>query len=64
MAMPIFAYYMREIYNDPSIVITQQDFKRPDIDMTIELDCNNYEGYGYEDKPGDEEPEPIEGVDF
>ena len=63
MAMPIFAYYMKEIYNDRSIVITKNDFKKPDIDMTIELDCENYKG-DYNDAPTDEEPDPIEGVDF
>ena len=64
MAMPIFAYYMKEIYNDRSLVISKGDFKKPDIEMTIELNCNNYEGYGYDEEPKDEEPEPIEGVDF
>lgn len=63
MAMPIFAYYMKEIYNDRSIVITKNDFKKPDIEMTIELDCENYKG-DYDDAPPDEEPDPIEGVDF
>lgn len=64
MAMPIFAHYMREVYNDRSLVISQGEFKRPDIEFTIEMDCNNYEGYGYDDTPDDDEPDPIEGVDF
>jgi len=63
MAMPIFAYYMKEVYNDRSLVISQGPFKKPDIDMTIEMDCENY-NYGYEDKPDSDEPDPIEGVDF
>lgn len=63
MAMPIFAHYMREIYNDRSIVITKADFKKPDIEMTIELNCENYQE-NYNDAPPDEEPDPIEGVDF
>jgi penicillin-binding protein 1A len=64
MAMPIFAYYMKEVYNDRSLVISQGEFKKPDIEFTIEMDCNNYEGYGYDDAPDDDEPDPIEGVDF
>lgn len=64
MAMPIFAYFMKEVYADRSLVISQGEFKRPDIEFTIEMDCSNYEGYGYDDKPDDEEPDPIEGVDF
>jgi penicillin-binding protein 1A len=63
MAMPIFAYYMKEVYNDRSLVISQGPFKKPDIEMTIEMDCENY-NYGYEDKPDSDEPDPIEGVDF
>jgi len=63
MAMPIFAYYMKEVYNDRSLVISQGQFKKPDIEMTIEMDCENY-NYGYEDKPNSDEPDPIEGVDF
>ncbi len=63
MAMPIFAYFMRDIYNDPSIVLSKSDFKRPDIEMTIEMNCENYQ-YGYDEKPPDDEPPPIEGVDF
>ncbi len=64
MAMPIVAYYLREIYNDRRIVINRGGFRKPDIEMTIELDCSNYEGYGYDNEPPSDEPDPIEGVDF
>ena len=63
MAMPIFAYYMKSIYNDRSLVISQADFKKPDIEMTIEMNCEDY-SYGYDAKPKDDEPDPEEGVNF
>ncbi|NUM31103.1 MAG: transglycosylase domain-containing protein [Bacteroidetes bacterium] len=64
MAMPVFAYYMKNIYNDRSLPISKSDFKKPDIEFTIELDCSNYEGYGYDANAENDEPDPIEGVDF
>ena len=38
MALPIFAYFMQRVYADPSIKITNYEFKKPD-DVKIEIDC-------------------------
>lgn len=64
MAMPVFAYYMKEIYNNPKLSISKSDFKKPDIEFTIELDCANYENNDFDVNAVNEEPDPIEGVDF
>ncbi|MFT5513870.1 MAG: penicillin-binding protein 1A, partial [Bacteroidia bacterium] len=42
MALPIFGIFMRSMKNDPNIKLSQEDFKKPDIDFTIELDCSKY----------------------
>ncbi|MFT7592641.1 MAG: hypothetical protein ACI9UJ_002580 [bacterium] len=34
--------FMRSMKNDPNIKLSQEDFKKPDIDFTIELDCSKY----------------------
>jgi len=48
MALPIFALYMKKIYNDTTIVgVTQDDeFEKP-LNFSIEIDCDTYE----ENKP-------------
>ncbi|MCB9252755.1 MAG: transglycosylase domain-containing protein [Flavobacteriales bacterium] len=64
MAMPIFAYFMNAIYGDRSLIISRGEFKRPDVEFTVELNCENYEGYGYDENMEQLEKETIEGVDF
>ncbi|MCC6722456.1 MAG: transglycosylase domain-containing protein [Bacteroidia bacterium] len=64
MAMPVFAYYMKDIYNDRSLPVSKSAFKKPNIEFTIELDCENYEGNDFDVNATNEEPDPIEGVDF
>lgn len=44
MALPIFGKYMEKLYADPKIEISKGDFKRPDGPMTVELDCDFYQG--------------------
>lgn len=43
MALPIWALYMRKIYNDPSLGISQGDFEKPLKDVSIEFDCEKYD---------------------
>ena len=41
MALPIFGYYMKRIYEDPSIKFYRGDFDRPN--EPIEMDCSNFQ---------------------
>lgn len=41
MALPIFAYYMQGIYQDPAIKFYRGDFERPAV--PIEMDCSNFQ---------------------
>lgn len=41
MALPIFGYYMKRIYEDPGIRFYRGDFDRPSV--PIEMDCSNFQ---------------------
>lgn len=43
MALPIWALYMRKVYDDPSLHISQGDFSKPLTDVSIEFDCDKYD---------------------
>jgi len=43
MALPIWALYMKKIYNDPSLKVSQGDFEKPLADVSIEFDCDKYD---------------------
>jgi len=43
MALPIWALYMRKIYNDPSLKISQGDFQKPLKDVDFVFDCESSE---------------------
>ena len=43
MALPIWALYMKKVYADPSLGITQGEFDKPLRDVMIEFDCEKYE---------------------
>jgi len=43
MALPIWAIYMKKIYADPSLGISQGDFEKPLRDVSIEFDCEKYD---------------------
>ncbi len=44
MALPIWAIYMRKIYNDPSLGISpKDDFAKPLKNVDIEFDCAKYD---------------------
>lgn len=59
MALPIWGIYMKKVYDDKSLKVSQDDFEKPEgFDNSIELDCSKYN----EDK---EQEESIEfGEDF
>lgn len=42
-ALPIWALYMKQVYNDPSLGISQGDFPKPLGDLSIEFDCEKFE---------------------
>jgi penicillin-binding protein 1A len=52
-ALPIWALYMKKIYNDKSIKISQSDFSKPALPLTIELDCGKYLQPGQQDADKD-----------
>ena len=41
MALPIWANYMRNVYLDSTLMISQEPFEKPEI-LNIELDCNKF----------------------
>lgn len=43
MALPIWALYMRKVYNDPSLKVSQGDFQKPLKNVDFELDCESSE---------------------
>lgn len=43
MALPIWALYMKKVYEDRTLKISQEDFEKPAGKISIELDCNKYE---------------------
>lgn len=45
MALPIWGYYMKDVYADPELEISQGAFTKPD-GVTIELDCDKYNQRG------------------
>ncbi len=43
MALPIWALYMRKVYNDPELNISQGDFEKPSKPLTVEIDCEKFD---------------------
>jgi penicillin-binding protein 1A len=43
MALPIWAIYMKKVYADPSLGISQGEFDKPLKDVMIEFDCEKYD---------------------
>lgn len=41
MALPIWGYYMKEVYKDKTLNISQGDFEKPE-GISVELDCDKY----------------------
>ena len=43
MALPIWALYMKKVYADKTLKISQDDFEKPPGKLSIELDCSKYQ---------------------
>lgn len=43
MALPIWALYMKKVYSDPTLHISQGDFQKPLSNVDLEFDCDKYE---------------------
>ena len=43
MALPIYARYMKKIYADKTIKISQGEFEKPAKKIEIEMDCSEYD---------------------
>ena len=41
-ALPIWGIYMRKCYADKNLNISQEDFEKPEGELSIELDCDAY----------------------
>ncbi len=41
MALPIWGIYMKDLYADPKLDVSKDDFERPE-DLSIEVDCDEY----------------------
>jgi penicillin-binding protein 1A len=42
VALPIWALFMKKVYNDQTIKLSKADFARPATPLSVELDCNKY----------------------
>lgn len=42
MALPMWGYFMNKVYADSTLQISKGDFEKPELPLSIELDCNNY----------------------
>lgn len=42
MALPIFAYYMNKVYKKPPYEMNFSEWKEPEVKMSIQLDCKDY----------------------
>jgi penicillin-binding protein 1A len=43
MALPIWALFMKKVYDDPDLGIGKGDFEKPLKDLSIEFDCERYD---------------------
>jgi penicillin-binding protein 1A len=51
MAMPIWAYYMKAVYEDKNLNVPKTQFKRPD-NFAVELNCDRYKKQKTKGNPG------------
>lgn len=42
MALPIWAYYMKDVYADSTIILEKERFEPPENGLSIEVDCDTY----------------------
>ena len=58
MALPVWAIYMKKIYNDPSLGISMEDdFAKPLKNVDIEFDCEKYDQMHHSGNQTDAEEE-------
>ena len=43
MALPVWALYMKKVYADPTLHISQGDFPKPLTNVDLDFDCDKYE---------------------
>ena len=53
MALPIWGMYMRDCYANEDLKISKGEFEEPE-DLSIEIDCDKYNGSGVSDEIPDE----------
>ena len=41
-ALPIYGYFMNEVYADSTLIIATEDFEKPENPLGIEIDCDVY----------------------
>lgn len=44
MALPIWALYMQKVYDDPELEYTKGDFEPPLKELSVEIDCDKFDG--------------------
>lgn len=59
MALPIWAMYMRSCYEDETLEVSKADFEIPK-ELSIEVDCSNYNPNGEDTLPDEEKPEELD----
>jgi penicillin-binding protein 1A len=57
MALPIWALYMKKVFDDPSLNVSQEDFEKPLQPLSVDLDCDESVEEGEESKETQEEIE-------
>jgi len=60
MALPIWALYMRQNYEDPELNVSKEDFEEPE-DLSIRIDCSQTEE---ELEEPDELEDDLDDIDF
>jgi penicillin-binding protein 1A len=50
MALPIWAIFMKKVYDDPEIELNRGDFDKPATPVTIELNCKEYNAGQWEEQ--------------
>ena len=57
MALPIWGMYMKSCYTDEELNISQEEFEKP-LELSIEVDCENYNSSKNSDSPVPDEDGP------
>ena len=60
MALPIWALYMKKVYADPTLHVSQGDFTKPLSNVDLDFDCDKYE----EEQSAAAAPEETEEDEF